>query len=93
MDDKTEEEEESCELPGWARDMGPLISFSFSSRWQLVSLSNILNVNNVIIIKSSPLYNGPQLTVFLSVCISDYNLISPDLQIRDCGGGPGAEPQ
>ena len=34
VEDKTEDEEqeESCEFPGWARDMGPLISFSFSSR-------------------------------------------------------------
>ena len=59
MDDKTEEEEEeSCEFPGWARDMGPLISFSFSSRWQLVSLSNILNVSNVIIIMSYTMDHG-----------------------------------
>ena len=30
--DKEDEEEERCEFPAWARDMGPLISFSFSSK-------------------------------------------------------------
>ena len=46
VEDKTEDEEqeESCEFPGWARDMGPLISFSFSSRWELVtSLYHFIN--------------------------------------------------
>ena len=32
VSDKEEEEEERCEFPAWARDMGPLISFSFSSK-------------------------------------------------------------
>ena len=43
---ETRQEETSCHFPRWARDMGPLLSFSFSSKYEFSADGTILSLGN-----------------------------------------------